>query len=500
MSKRISFVLATLFFIGGADAADVATTAPVASEPTRMIASLVDLENEIQRLKKEVENQNLDGDGCARLFGETYKRLWSSSPNDYAPTQASRAELKVKAPKIMQDIFETRIAIRRKIAELADKGQATRACTNAARQVLRAGRFLEDILGQLHLGFPGNDPKKMPEVLKGASPWVLTNSKFGSAQLKTGDVLVSRGNAFTSAAIARIGEIDAQFSHNAVIYVDEKTGNVETIEAHIEIGSVVAPLQKYLTDGKTRSVVYRHRDPVVAAKAARMIRDEILKYKASKKKNYPYDFAMDESNTREIFCSELVRRAFELGSDGKEILPTVTSIVNPKNPKFIQRLGVMQGETILPGDIELDSRFELVAEWRDFTRMTTSHTHDAILTSMYDWMDKYSYQMYDSGWTTIKKHVVWNLRRWPLFSDWLKEKLPTNMSKSVIATVTTLNRVSAILQSHIEKENVAHVKATGIPLTPREMQEKLEELRRSDLDLWKNRRSKAILHHVLRAP
>lgn len=469
-------------------------------EPKRKIASVVDLETEIQSLRKQVENQNLDGAGCAKLFGDTYERLWNSTPIDYAPDARARDELKAKAPRLIQTLFETRLLVRQRIGELNEKGQATRECTNSARHLLRAGRFVEDILGQLALGFPKNDPKNMPPVLKGGAPWLVLNPKFAKLELKTGDVLVSRGNAFTSAAIARLAETDAQFSHAAVIYVDEKTGQVETLEAHIEIGSVVEPLKKYLEDGKTRSVVFRHRDPQLAAKAAKVMREEILRYKKARKENYPYDFKMDETDSKEIFCTELVRRAFELASDGKEILPAITSNVNPKNPKFIQRLGVMPGETFLPGDVELDTRFELVAEWRDYTRMDESHVHDAILTTMYGWMDQHSYQLYDSGWTTIKKHVVWNLRRWPLFSSLLKEKLPKNMSKSVIGTVTTLNRVSKVLHKRLVEANDERMRTTGLPLTPKEMGDELEELRVKDLEAWKTKKSKAVLHHVLRAP
>lgn len=489
MFKRT--LAALLFFTS------IASAAP---EAKRKIASVVDLETEIQLLRKQVENQNLDGAGCARLFSETYERLWNSTPTDYASTANERQELAKKAPQIIRDSFAIRLLVRERIKDLNAKGQATRECTNAARSLLRAGRFLEDILAQLQLGFPQNDPKHMPPVLKGEEPWVLVNPKVGSFKLQTGDVLVSRGNAFVSAAIARLAEVDAQFSHAALIYVDEKTGEIETMEAHIEIGSVVAPLKKYLEDGKTRSVVFRYHDSALAVKAATLMREEIRKYKASHKTNYPYDFKMDETNAKEIFCTELIRRAFELASAGKEILPTVPSNVNPKNPKFIERLGVMPGETFLPGDMELDSRFELVAEWRDVTRMNESHVHDAILMTMYDWMDRYSYQMYDSGWTKIKSKVLVTIRRWPLFSKLLQNKFPKNMSKSVLSTVTTLSRVSTVLQSQLVKENEKQMKTTGLPLTPREMAEKLEELRLSDLELWNTNKKKAVLHHVLRAP
>ncbi|MES2964509.1 MAG: hypothetical protein V4760_11505 [Bdellovibrionota bacterium] len=74
------------------------------------------------------------------------------------------------------------------------------------------------------------------------------------------------------------------------------------------------------------------------------------------------------------------------------------------------------------------------------------------------------------------------------------------MGKNVIGTVTTLNRVSAILQNRLISEDEKQMKATGFPLTPREMSEKLEELRLEDLGKWNTKKSKAVLHHVLRAP
>src|SRR5262245_50019999 len=55
-------------------------------------------------------------------------------------------------------------------------------------------------------------------------------------RLHSGDILVSRGGAPTSALIARGNDHPGVFSHVALLHVDEKTGQATVIESHIECG------------------------------------------------------------------------------------------------------------------------------------------------------------------------------------------------------------------------------------------------------------------------
>src|SRR5690606_40469455 len=92
---------------------------------------------------------------------------------------------------------------------------------------------------------------------------------------RSGDLILMRGSAHNSAAIARIGDVDTQFSHIAIVYVDPD-GKHWIVEALIEDGSVVKPLESVLDHGLGRAVLYRHRDPDLAARAAKLAYDRVL--------------------------------------------------------------------------------------------------------------------------------------------------------------------------------------------------------------------------------
>ena len=53
-------------------------------------------------------------------------------------------------------------------------------------------------------------------------------------------MLLVRGMLHNSAAVARVGDVDTQFSHMALVHVD-RDGRHWAIESLIEEGAVVAP-------------------------------------------------------------------------------------------------------------------------------------------------------------------------------------------------------------------------------------------------------------------
>ncbi|MCK9911175.1 hypothetical protein MXD81_18640, partial [Microbacteriaceae bacterium K1510] len=87
---------------------------------------------------------------------------------------------------------------------------------------------------------------------------------------RSGDLLLMRGMHHNSAAIARIGDVDSQFSHLAIIHTDAD-GKHWVVEALIEAGAVINPLSDTLQHGLGRCVLFRHRDPQLAARAAAVI-------------------------------------------------------------------------------------------------------------------------------------------------------------------------------------------------------------------------------------
>ena len=62
-------------------------------------------------------------------------------------------------------------------------------------------------------------------ILADQVPSVTPSYTFRGLKLHSGDILVSRGGAPTSALIARGNDYPGNFSHVALLHVDEKTGD-----------------------------------------------------------------------------------------------------------------------------------------------------------------------------------------------------------------------------------------------------------------------------------
>ena len=168
---------------------------------------------------------------------------------------------------------------------------------------------MEDYLIEMRMEKAANAPSEYVSM-KGEFPYFLINPKFAAEfksyeDLQSGDVILSRGNAFSSAAIARIGVNDYQFSHLSFVYKDPETKELFTTEAHIEIGSVVEPLIEHVSAKNARSVVFRYDDAQISEQASKNIHDRVLKNQLAKK-NVEYDFSMDFRDNERLFCSEII--------------------------------------------------------------------------------------------------------------------------------------------------------------------------------------------------
>lgn len=474
---------------------------------------------EVKAMIAEVETLFQDrglitSDRCVPALNRLYDKFYNLKVGQF-----DLDELKSSAPKVVKDIFNLRMWIRENLQQTYLKGGQkliTPECAFAHRKVFRAMRVLEDYIGMLSAGVfngtAGIPEDKYYRVFKENedSPinfmWNEANDRNRPANVKeyvprSGDVLLSRGSASVSAAIARITDEDSNFSHAGIVYVDPSNGNIETIEAHIEVGTKVAKWEEY-SDMKARSVVFRFRDDrlsdkenaEIAHEAATRVKKIVDDYHSKYGKNplatHPnpcYDFGMTIDNPTDmkpgngkcLFCSEVVSLAFSLARN-KHNVPTFKSSINPKNPVFLKSIGVKVKETFAPADLEIDPYFDMVLEWRDYIRIHKTHRMDAILTAVYNWMDAHNYQFHVPGIESLKNKVGFGLRRIPFVNDQLlglKEKFPLNMAKSALDGMVMLDEVSNQLVEVIIAEEDLKKKS----LTPREMIDLLNQWRETDL-------------------
>ena len=176
----------------------------------------------------------------------------------------------------LRALFALRLRLREQIPAWRRDGFITPTTEAALRSAFRAARYASDMLGELIQGHPrpSGDNDAPLRAFSGGPINTLLNPKFpspdGSPQFRSGDVLLVRGGAHNSAAIARIGDTDTQFSHVGLIYVDEQ-GKPWVIEALIEHGSVINTLDHVLEHNLIRAVLFRHKNTQLAESAAKAI-------------------------------------------------------------------------------------------------------------------------------------------------------------------------------------------------------------------------------------
>jgi hypothetical protein len=219
-------------------------------------------------------------------------------------------------------------------------------------------------------------------------PSVTPSYVFQELTLHSGDILVSRGGAPTSALIARGNDYPGNFSHVAQFYVDEKTGVPGIIEAHIERGVVVSTMEEYIQDKKLRIMVLRPRPDLPQMKADPMLPHKAAQraYEAATSKHIPYDFEMDFRDPSKMFCSEVASYAYH--TQGVELWKGTTRMSAPGVVKWLSWFGVTHFETQAPADLEYDPQLSVVAEWRDPETLWKDHVDSAILEAMLEGADE----------------------------------------------------------------------------------------------------------------
>lgn len=226
-------------------------------------------------------------------------------------------------------------------------------------------------------------PDLVPELDRGGEePSATPSAAVLGLTLHSGDVLISRGGAPTSALIARGNDYPGNFSHVALVHIDEATHEVSILESHIERGVTISSVDEYVKDVKLRILVLRLRhdlpilrnDPLLPHRAASEFLEE------ARRRHIPYDFAMDFREPSAMFCSEVASAAY--AREGITLWMGVSSISGPGIMSWLGALGVRNFETQEPSDLEYDPQLSVVAEWRDPETLFKDHIDNAVIDVM----------------------------------------------------------------------------------------------------------------------
>lgn len=398
---------------------------------------------------------------------------------------ADRRHIAPQAPYLLRELFNARMRLRDRIPAWDIQGIFDRPAQEALRDVLRIGRYATDMLGEIACD---NDRLVKGQTTKRAftgTSWnTLVHPAFATGEnipFRSGDLLLMRGSAHNSAAIARIGDVDTQFSHIALVYIGDD-GRHWVVEALIEEGSVVKPLETVLDHNIGRIVLYRHPNRALAARAARLAYERVMATRTGEEPPIPYDFSMRLKGRRKLFCAKLVAQAYADASGGALALPAFKTRFDHRNNKeFLKAIGVRAKETFAPGDIDLDTRFDLVAEWQDYRITPLLRRQDMIMTKFFEWMETRGYRFEETFLISV---IAVFGRVSSYLSDRAKTllasafpKVPRNMRRSCVATIVMLHRSAEEVMPALAALDENHVRMTGLPLHPREMLAHLERLR-----------------------
>lgn len=222
----------------------------------------------------------------------------------------------------------------------------------------------------------------VPTLVRGTDePSPTPSVELHGVRIHSGDLLVSRGGAPTSALIARANDFPGNFSHVALVHVD-RTGHAVVVEAHIEIGMAVSSAERYLQDKKLRILVLRPRADHPLLRANPMLPHEAATHALdrARREHVPYDFAMDFEDPSKLFCSEVASSAYR--TRGLELWMGISHISSPVLRAWLAGFGVEHFTTQAPSDLEFDPSLRVVAEWRDPEVLWDDHLDSAVIDGM----------------------------------------------------------------------------------------------------------------------
>jgi hypothetical protein len=305
-------------------------------------------------------------------FGELEERMFGTAPLVSACNTGLAEYFRFTA--------DMRAAVKRQSENWDMNSDAAR--TTLYRLLYGSRGAVEEIMSQAPAG-------AFPALSKGTDePSATPAADVRNVRLHSGDILISRGGAPTSALIARGNDYPGNFSHIAFVYVDPVKHEAMIVESHIEIGVVVSTVEQYLADKKLRVMLLRPRadlpqiqkDPMLPHKAAEYA------YKRATESHVPYDFPMDYKDHSKLFCSEVASEAYE--RYGVYLWSGISYISSPGLRRWLSAFGVRYFETQEPSDLEYDPQLRVVGEWRDPGTLKKDRIDNAVTEVMLEGAEK----------------------------------------------------------------------------------------------------------------
>jgi hypothetical protein len=201
------------------------------------------------------------------------------------------------------------------------------------------------------------------------------------SSLRSGDLLLVRTTSLTGSIAARASEVPGQFSHLILIAEDSFSHELKAIQSDQGEGVHIDKVDMETLKPYVRMGLFRFENPKLAKLAA----EKLLQVIETRMLSGPirYDNKMDFHDSSSIYCTEIASWAFSLVGVN---VPQRLSHIHFLTPELRDELGISTNEIFTPQDIEIDSRFKLVKEWRDLNHLQETYLADAIFEKYYSWI------------------------------------------------------------------------------------------------------------------
>ncbi len=456
-------------------------------------------------------------DKLKSLFADFYQFLFEMDTREYdlVLTKRNATRIAVKLQTFRQILKDERNNWPKEVTDDPKFRESLHAIT-------RASHYAEDIVAEISLGLEKSKKgdRSIPSF-QGGLPFTYTpdNRPLLYKDFKSGDVLLMRGGSSISAAIARVTDFNSLFSHAAVVYVDEKTGKKYVVEALIEKGITINPLEYALDHGVSRMLALRHKDEKMGRIGAEGLY-QLAKASLEVKNPVLYDFTMSgkipdityqqmlsyyqgnkdpkvvsEMKSFKAFCSLLIDLADkiahdEMGLRPRQEDPSLRSTLDPKNRNFLRRLGISdaQKSVYAPGDGTMDNRYNIIGDSRNPFRTEGLRKDDYILDKVFDWIDRDGLEFKEVKiLEAVGKiaNVTSNLGFMRKLYHSLGLAVAPHVPPKVISTVIMLDFTRNQILKLIKPKLVAFEAQYGVSMPPKQIYAEIENVYESHPEILK---------------
>ncbi len=475
-------VLQTLFIVIALS--NAAFTYQVQNTHTKNHISIQDFEKSIDNIYQNINNKKIfNARNCQEYIADIANFLLLKGDERYLPLNKKDFKtLEQRGDVIVIKLFLLRLRLREKLKKLYFRGEITSDCAKKIRMAFRYSRFIEEFITETLVAMDMEPVKADPRNFSRHKRQFFLNPKYKNFQFKSGDIFIVRTSNFVSAIVSRIGDEDGQFSHAAMLYIDNK-GEKQIIEAMHGEGVLIVPFDEWRkNDHHMRIALFRYRDEKLAKNAAQKLY-AYIHHRWRSEGPILYDFKM-APGVDEFYCSELVQYAFRLGGESR--IPVFsTSLHALANHTFLHDLTIEATEVFAPCDIEIEPLVDLVAEWRNYDMTRSARIGDIVQTKVLSWMSSRNYQLK----RTLKGSVVASMgiiaRR---YFGLNRSNLPVKIPYSFVENTVRLYDVNKVLEKYLRNKEQEYFEEHNHSMDYLIMMEVLEKFRAEDCERYIERR------------